>query len=630
MATDGDDGDASPAELRAWLAEARAQSRRAEDRATALTGLAHELSGLEDTAAVTALLAAALPRVLDSDSAAVWLWDAERGEIRATATAGLTPELHEALLAFPVRPEETPELAALLARREPLVLNAGAVTPVLETMLAALGLRAAIGVALLSGRTLLGAATAAWVDRPLEGAALVETTARLQGIADHGATALQNARLVEEARHQALHDGLTGLPNRVLFLDRLEVALRGADGAAVLFCDLDRFKLVNDEHGHRAGDEVLRQVAARLREAVRPGDLVARLGGDEFGILLPGVADEAAAREVAEQVTAGVAQALHVDGRRLRLTTSVGLAVAPNGEGPGDLLLQAADAAMYLAKRRGLNQIGSGSAAVGAGLEPGGTLLSELRAATGAGELRVVLQPVHRVRPGGADVVGAEALVRWQHPRLGLLAPAVFVPLAERHGCIVDVDLWVLRVACREAASWPGDTGVAVNLSVRTLADPRLDEAVRRALVDHGLAPGRLHLEVVESRALLDLPNVVERLRALRHLGLRIALDDFGTGFSTLHWLKELPVDRVKVDRSFTVDTVPPTDDAADLRRGRVANALLRGILALGRELGIDVVAEGVETPAQLAAVQAAGCTLVQGFLLGRPGPPEELRAALG
>ncbi len=361
--------------LRTQLAAAVGEAQRAEERASALTQLAHELSGVEDTHAVTELLAAALPRILDCDASAVWLWHSEPGEVRAAATCGLSQELHELLLAMPVRPQDTPELAVLLATRSPLVLNAGSVTPVLEQMLAALGLRAAIGVALLSGTRLLGAVTASWSDRPLTGFALTEATARLQGVADHAATALQNARLLEDVRHQALHDALTGLPNRALFQDRLDKAMQAArrgGGAAVLFGDLDRFKEINDEHGHGAGDEVLRQVATRLVDAVRPGDTVARLSGDEFAVLLPDLASRSRALDVAERITACFEQPVRVNGQPLGVTMSVGVALHAGEDDDGDLLLQLADAAMYVAKRRGRNQISVAAVHQGAGSAPDG------------------------------------------------------------------------------------------------------------------------------------------------------------------------------------------------------------------------------------------------------------------
>jgi diguanylate cyclase (GGDEF)-like protein len=600
-------------------------SRLEASRARALLALSHELAGADESGQVADLVAAAVPGIVGCDKAAVFLWDADHGLLRPVAVAGLAREEAEPLMGVTLSPADTPELMDLLARHEPLVLAHDSVTRSLRELLTVLRIGGVLVVPLLAGGSLLGVIVSAWGNEEVPPDLLTEALVRMRGLADQSATALQKARLVEAVRHQSLHDSLTSLPNRVLFADRLEQALRGSartGGAAVLFCDLDRFKQVNDVLGHAAGDELLRQVAARLRCALRPGDTVGRLSGDEFAVLLPGVTDEAAADEVAHRVVGCFDEPFRIEGRQLRVTTSVGVAVHEGADGRPDWLLRAADAAMYVAKRRGRNQIAYTEGGVGGGLSAGPSLEEELGEAVDGGQLRLVLQPV--VDVAAERIVGAEALLRWEHPRLGLLAPGSFVPLAEENGLIESLDLWALRAACHEAARWTLPRNgpaphVAVNLSGRTLGDPGLVEAVRQALVDSGLTPERLQLEVVESRSLVDLPGVVERLAAIRHLGVRVALDDFGTGFSTLSWLQRLPVDRIKVDRSFT----------AMLPEDRASEALLRGVVALGRELGVEVVAEGVETPEQLASIRTAGCHLVQGYLLGRPMPPAQLRTKL-
>ena len=599
-------------------------SRHGESRARALLALSHELAGADESDQVAQLVAAALPRIVGSDKAAVLLWEADLGVLRPVAVTGLDPDHEQMLLQVTLSPSDTPELMELLAQLEPLVIDTAASTEGLAQLLSLLGIGGVLVVPLLAGGSLLGITVAAWGADRVPAERLQEALERMRGLTDQAAIALQKARLVEAVRHQSLHDALTSLPNRVLFADRLEQALRTSartGGAAVLFCDLDRFKQVNDVLGQAAGDELLRQVAARLRGALRPGDTVGRLSGDEFAVLLPGVTDEAAADEVARRVVGCFDEPFRIEGRQLRVTTSVGVALHVGPDGRGDWLLRAADTAMYIAKRRGRNQIAytEGGATLGA---VGPSLEEELGEAIEGGQLRLVLQPVVDVVAG--QVVGAEALLRWEHPRLGLLAPGSFVPLAEENGLIGSLDLWALRAACQEAARWPVPPGgvgahVAVNLSGRTLGDPGLVEAVRTALVESGLSAERLQLEVVESRSLGDLPGVVDRLAAIRHLGVRVALDDFGTGFSTLSWLQRLPVDRIKVDRSFTA--LLPAD--------RASEALLRGMVALGGELGVEVVAEGVETAEQLASIRSAGCHLVQGYLLGRPMPPEQLRARL-
>ncbi|MCW2681141.1 MAG: diguanylate cyclase with sensor [Frankiales bacterium] len=593
-------------------------SRRGEERATALLGLSHRLARAETTAEVTDVVAAALPGIVGSTSAAVLLWDGAAGELRTSAAEGVEPAHHEILLSSPLRPEEFPELVEMLARRQPKVLLLPEVGPALNFLFSAIEVGTCLAVPLMAGTDLLGVATASWSTHDDSPKDIPEQLARLAGVADQAATALSNARLLETIKHQSLHDDLTGLPNRVLFGDRLDHALRACArgaGVAVLFCDLDRFKQVNDVLGHAAGDELLRQVAQRLLSALRPGDSVGRLSGDEFSVLLTSVSDIETAEQVAQRVVWCFDTPFRIDGRELRVTTSVGVAVHLGPEGRADRLLRAADSAMYVAKQRGRNQI-SCAGDIPALTSAGPSLEQELVHALGNDELRLHYQPILALSPDAAAVVvGQEALMRWEHPRLGLLPPAAFLPLAEESSLIVEVDLWAVRRACRQAQQWATDPErsalrCSVNLSGRTLVDPRLVPAVRSALAEFDVHPRQLCLEVVESQSLVDLPSVVSRLTELRQMGVRTALDDFGTGYSTLSWLQQLPVDRIKLDRTFITDL--PSEPAG---------LLIRGVLALARELGIEVAAEGVETQEQLDALQAAGCPLVQGYLLGRPAP---------
>jgi diguanylate cyclase (GGDEF)-like protein len=395
---------------------------------------------------------------------------------------------------------------------------------------------------------------------------------------------------------------------------------------AVVLVDLDHFKQVNDRLGHAAGDELLRQVAQRLTAAVPDGALLGRLSGDEFAVLLVGDTDaEAAARAVVDRFE----QPFRLEGRELRVTTSVGVARADREDLRADALLRASDTAMYVAKQQGRNQISVAAPRRVGPRTVAPSFEQELRAAIRSGELHLLYQPVlalHGRGPAASaerEVVAVEALVRWDHPRLGPLGPGAFVPAAEDSGLVVELDLWVLAEATRALGAWDERSGpppqrVAVNLAGRTLVDPRLRSAVLESLARSGLPPARLELEVVESRALVDLPGVGEQLAALRSLGVGIALDDFGTGFSTLTWLQELPADRVKLDRSFTTS----------LTASPKGPALVRGVLALAHELGLEVVGEGVETPEQLAALHDAGCGLFQGYLLGRPGPLQAATSA--
>jgi len=595
-------------------------SRRDGDRSAALLSLAHRLAGVTDTTDVARVVCDALPSIVGCAHAAVLLWDPVAGELHTSATAGLTPDRDAVMRSVVVRALDVPELAELVTARQPTSATRDDATPVLQALLTALDVEHVIAVPLVSGDELLGVATASWAAGPAPADRAGELVLRLSGAADQAATALQGARLVSTVRRQALHDALTGLPNRVLFADRLEQALASGNDTAVLFCDLDRFKQVNDQLGHAAGDELLRQVAQRLVQAVPDGAVLGRLSGDEFAVLLMGDTDaEAAARALVDRFE----QPFRLEGREFRVTTSVGVARADRGDLRADALLRASDTAMYAAKQQGRNQISVAASRRAEGPRTSApSFEQELRAAIRCDDLHLLYQPVvalHGPGPAAAadrEVVAVEALVRWDHPRLGSLGPGSFVPAAEDSGLVVELDLWVLGQATRALGAWddrfgPPPQRVAVNLSSRSLVDPRLRGAVLESLAHSGLPPARLELEVVESRALLDLPGVVEQLSALRAIGVGIALDDFGTGFSTLTWLQQLPADRVKLDRSFTSSSTTSAKGPA----------LVRGVLALARELGLEVVGEGVETPAQLAALHDAGCALFQGYLLGRPGP---------
>lgn len=591
-------------------------------RVETLLTFAQDLAATDDVDTVARLTCAAMRDVVGCRGATVMLWDTGAGALRpvAVSVGGDDPHALDHMLSVTVDVDQTPELASLITRREPAMIRSGEVSAGLATMLRAGGTETLIAVPLLAGDTLMGVATASWGVCPPDQESPEppeEVFARITGVSGLAATALHKVHLQDQLRHQSQHDALTGLPNRAHFVRMLDDALRGAESGqttALLFCDLDRFKRVNDRLGHAAGDELLRQAAARIRGQLRPGDVVARLGSDEFVVLLAGdVEGEEQAMTVAYRLVTALDAMFRIDGREVRMTSSVGVAVHTGPDGRGERLLSAADAAMQEAKVRGRDQVVLAGAVDQARVVP--SLEAELAGAVGAGQLRLYFQPVISLAPGGGQiVVGAEALLRWAHPRLGLLAPGAFLPLAEEAGLVTDLDLWALGAACEALASWPQDCDplrVAVNLASSTLVDDRLLPTVRIELSRHGLEPDRLHLEVVESRSLADLPGVIESLAELRQMGVRISLDDFGTGFSTLSWLQALPVDQIKIDRSFIMG----------LPAEGTPVALVRGVLALARELGIEVIAEGVEEPEQLALLRDLGCEMVQGYLLGRPGP---------
>ena len=422
-----------------------------------------------------------------------------------------------------------------------------------------------------------------------------------------------------ELAHLSLHDALTGLPNRRLLMDRLEHVLqsRRRDEASVLYLDIDDFKVVNDQLGHGVGDEVLNVVAERLTKVIRPGDTVARLSGDEFAIVLEDATDGNAPNLVATRLLEAVARPIDIHDHRLSLTLSVGIALA-SGTLSADDLLRNADFAMYRAKAAGGAQYRRYAFEDRATVDDATRLESELSGAVARGELRVHYQPV--VALGSGAITGVEALVRWQHPQRGLLGPDRFISIAERTGSIIEIGEWVLATACAALRTWQvtyPSLSMAVNLSGSQLASPRLYDQVRRALDKNAINPPSLILEVTES-VLVANPPAVAKLARLKSLGLRLAIDDFGTGYSALSYLRRISLDILKIDREFTQGADSPAGEQ-----------LLRGIVQLGLLIGLDLVAEGIERPAQIGPLLEAGCQEGQGFLFSRPVDAEALTALL-
>jgi diguanylate cyclase (GGDEF)-like protein len=417
---------------------------------------------------------------------------------------------------------------------------------------------------------------------------------------------------------QVLTDPLTGLANRTLLEETTGRGLRGGAPISLLFIDLDDFKDINDRRGHAAGDALLVAVAERLRSCVRPGDVVARMGGDEFAVLVAAGPD--VARAVGERVLLSLAVPVVVDGDPVYVHGSVGVASSADpGEHSSGALLRNADLAMYLAKAQGGNRLVGYADGMAQAAERRAELQQDLTLATGAGQLEVYYQPVVRLADG--RTTGYEALVRWHHPQRGLVPPAEFVPLAEETGAIVEIGRWVLREAVAQGAAWSAESDgpmrMAVNLSPRQLLDGDVVTDVVAALRDSGFPAGQLTLEVTEGVLVRDVERAVAQLTGLRELGVTIAIDDFGTGFAGLSYLRRLPADILKIDRSFV----------ADLPAGGSSATLIASILELARTLGLDVVAEGVETEDQRAALAALDCRWAQGYLFARPQPADQCGA---
>jgi diguanylate cyclase (GGDEF)-like protein len=442
----------------------------------------------------------------------------------------------------------------------------------------------------------------------------------LETVANHAGVALRNRELVGRLRYDALHDALTGLPNRTHLQRGLaaaldEVAAGRVPGAAVMILDLDEFKEVNDTLGHEHGDMLLVEVGARLTSAVGQAGIVARLGGDEFAVLLPSTGEENRALQIGRRMLRSLEQPIALDGLEVEVGASVGIALAPAHATDPAALLKRADLAMYDAKTttRGVRlyepelDISSPRRL---------QLVSELRTALQDGSIQVHVQPQATLRTG--DVVGVEALVRWEHPELGRIAPDEFIPVAERSGLIGPLTTRVLELSLAACASWRAaglDLGIAVNLSTRSLHDADLVDEVARALRRHGVPADRLTLEVTEGSVMADPTRAIALLHQLRDLGVRLSVDDFGTGYSSLSYLQRLPVQEVKIDRSFI----------AALSQEQENVAIVRAIIDLGRHLGLEVVAEGVEDAATSELLTSMNCDLVQGWHLARPMPTEEL-----
>jgi diguanylate cyclase (GGDEF)-like protein/PAS domain S-box-containing protein len=429
----------------------------------------------------------------------------------------------------------------------------------------------------------------------------------------------------ERLEHQASHDALTGLANRNLLHDRLRQAIAHAERQrfqlAVAFLDLDNFKYLNDSLGHSAGDELLKMVAQRLKTCVREGDTVARLGGDEFVLVLVDQSGAEAVNHVVQRVLETASEPFFVAGREFNTSASLGVSLYPQDGGDAETLLKNADAAMYRAKAQGRNSFCFFTAEINTALHERIALEHGLRQALDRGELLLDYQPKMELSSGA--LIGAEALVRWRHPEHGLLSPARFVPVAEDTGLIVPIGDWILRTACGQVQAWRTQglhlNMLSVNISARQFRSPNLVDQIAETLRVSGLPAGCLDLEITESLMMEDVQEFIARLHALKDLGVQLSVDDFGTGYSSLNYLKQFPVDRLKIDRSFVCDIASDPGDAA----------IVQAVIQLGHVLGLAVTAEGVETDEQLAFLRRHGCDEGQGYYFSKPLGPAEFEHLL-
>ncbi|MFZ6005799.1 MAG: EAL domain-containing protein [Actinomycetota bacterium] len=590
----------------AALDETRSQAKRAE----ALLALSTSLAEIASTEEMAQRIANAVPSVIDCDRAIVTLLEAPRLG-RIAGVEGYPEDLDTFLRGRAVPVGDDVKFAVTIALHD---AEQTAPQSTGQQLMHASGTVAAATFPIMASRDVLGFITASVTERPERLTDSPDLEARLKGLAGQAWTALDNARLLDQVRRQALHDGLTGLPNRALILDRAEQMLarahRDERAVAAFFIDLDNFKTVNDTLGHSAGDRLLVEIASRLSDAVRANDTVGRLGGDEFVVLAEGTSLDSGPEVVAARLHEVLRGEFELPGfEGTPITTSASIGVATGQRSCADDLLRDADIALYRAKGAGKNctvvfQPHMQSDALDR-LELELDLRANLR-----DQAFVAYQPMYDLK--SMEMTGVECLLRWDHPTRGIVLPDDFVPILEETGLIVDVGRWVLDQACSDVARWHGAgrrLAVSVNVSMRQLEDDGLVDDVRAALASSGLDAGSLVLEVTETALMRDVDATVKRLGRLKALGVQIAIDDFGTGYSSLAYLKRFPVDVLKIDQTFV----------AGLGASTEALAMVRALVQLGRALGLRNLAEGIEHGDQLEHLRDEGCDSGQGFFLSAP-----------
>jgi diguanylate cyclase (GGDEF)-like protein len=595
------------------IVEARLQTSTAR----ALLTLSSALSELTSREEMVRRIAHAVPSIIDCDRAIVWLIEPGENSGTVSATFGFDSatdaELYTLVVPIPAR-SKTP----LIAYPHPLTEHRSS----LSTTLLAAGSVAAASFPIVYDNETYGWITVDVTHHPQRLNEDVDISEGLRALAGQAAVALRNGRLLGEIRHQALHDSLTGLPNRVLVIDRINQTLSRArrehSDVAVLFIDLDGLKDVNDRLGHGTGDRLLQAVAARFAGTLREADTVARLGGDEFVVLTDGLSLAAGPEEVAERLLAVLAEPFSLGaGTQALISITASIGIATGVRDTAEELLRDADIAMYSAKGAGKNCYVVFEAEMQSERRWRHELEMDLRTAIETDQFFLAYQPIFNLTT--MAVVGVEALVRWSHPVRGVLQPDEFIPVLESSGLIIAVGRWVLLEACRQAMAWRAEghtTRMSVNASARQLDAYSLVSDVSHALAMTGLPSDDLIIEITETGLMRDAQRAQEQLIALKALGVRIAIDDFGTGYSSLAYLQQFPVDTLKIDRSFI----------AGMGESPEGDALIHTLMQLGRALHLETLAEGIEEVAQLSQLQSEQCHLGQGYLLARPLPPNEIK----
>jgi diguanylate cyclase (GGDEF)-like protein len=596
-----------------FLWEVGRRLKSSADDLRSIVAMSNDLSRTMDPQLVGDRIAQHIAIAVGANDCALSYWDHAGDRL---VTLGYFPPERRGALEPSYALADYPATRVVLEQTQPLIIDVSDPTadPNEVKYLRSIGQRSMAIVPLVAAGTTTGTLELTSANSGAFDIRHVEIATMLGGEA---AMALENARLYDEIRHQALHDGLTGLANRVLFRDRVAQAVERSRGRTshpfgVLFIDLDDFKILNDTLGHARGDDVLVAAAQRVAASLRPTDTAARLGGDEFAVLLEDVADEEMALSIAIRLADALREPIDLGDVAPSIAASIGVAVSGMDGETADDLLGKADVAMYAAKSISRGRAELYRPALRADAAARSELAADLRGVEQRGELRLDYQPIVELAGGG--VVGLEALVRWQPPDRPLLMPNHFIDLAEETGDIVPMGRWILHEACRQTREWQlrlelPDLHVSVNLSARQFQEHDLVDSVRAVLADTGLPPASLTLEITESGLMQRTAGTIGRLTALRDLGIHLAIDDFGTGYSSLSYLERFPVDILKIDRSFIAGRSPSGE----------RSAIARAIVELGRTLGLSVVAEGIEEMDQADWLISLGCPLGQGYLYSRP-----------